>query len=75
MVLLDDLERSFEGEEDTLTTSCLKLCLTSSPARWLEENTAKIDKFVPREGMSQLSAWLMGGRLAAAEIQVLIIFE
>ena len=33
MVLLDDLERSFEGEEDTLTTSCLKLCLTSSPAR------------------------------------------
>jgi len=55
MVLLDDLERSFEGEEDTLTTSCLKLCLTSSPAR---------------EGMSQLSAWLMGGRLAAAEIQV-----
>ena len=37
MILLDDLERSFEGEEDTLTTSCLKLCLTSSPARWLKK--------------------------------------
>jgi len=55
MILLDDLERTFEGEEDLLTTSCLKLCLTSSPAR---------------EGMSHLSAWLMAGRLAAAEIQV-----
>ena len=33
MILLDDLERTFEGEEDLLTTSCLKLCLTSSPAR------------------------------------------
>ena len=52
MVLLDDLERSFEGEEDTLTTSCLKLCLTSSPARWLEEKNCKNDHYFNNWGNS-----------------------
>jgi len=55
LLLLEDLERCWEGEEETLATSSLRLCLTTSPAR---------------EGMSQLSAWLMAGRLASAEIQV-----
>jgi len=54
LIVLDDLERSFESEEDTLSSMTLKMCMNASPGR---------------EGMSQLSAWLMAGRLASVEIQ------
>jgi len=54
LIVLDDLERSFESEEETLSSMTLKMCMNSSPGR---------------EGMSQLSAWLMAGRLASVEIQ------
>eukprot|EP00090_Calanus_glacialis_P011680 TRINITY_DN20053_c0_g1_i1.p1 TRINITY_DN20053_c0_g1~~TRINITY_DN20053_c0_g1_i1.p1 ORF type:complete len:645 (-),score=136.96 TRINITY_DN20053_c0_g1_i1:114-2048(-) len=54
LIVLDDLERSFESEEDALSSMTLKMCMNSSPGR---------------EGMSQLSAWLMAGRLASVEIQ------
>merc|ERR1712106_235958 len=54
LIVLDDLERTFESEEDALSTMTLKMCMNSSPGR---------------EGMSQLSAWLMAGRLASVEIQ------
>lgn len=54
LIVLDDLERSFESEEDSLSSMTLKMCINSTPGR---------------EGMSQLSAWLMAGRLASVEIQ------
>merc|ERR1711936_1324631 len=54
LIVLDDLERSFESEEEALSSMTLKMCMNSSPGR---------------EGMSQLSAWLMAGRLASVEIQ------
>jgi len=54
LIVLDDLERSFESEEENLSSMTLKMCMNSSPGR---------------EGMSQLSAWLMAGRLASVEIQ------
>lgn len=54
IILLDDLERTFDSEEDALSTMTLKMCMNSSPGR---------------EGLSQISAWLMAGRLASVEIQ------
>ena len=53
LIVLDDLERSFESEEEALSSMTLKMCMNSSPSK---------------EGMSQLSAWLMAGRLASVEI-------
>jgi len=53
MILLDDIERTFESEEESLATMNLKVCMNSSPGR---------------EGMSQVSAWLMAGRLSSVEI-------
>jgi len=53
LIVLDDLERSFESEEDALSSMTLKMCINGSPGK---------------EGMSQLSAWLMAGRLASVEI-------
>ncbi len=50
---LDDLERQFDGAEDVLAQCTLKLCLSVPP---------------DRDGLSLLSAWLMGGRLAAVEV-------
>ena len=53
LIVLDDLERSFESEEESLSSMTLKICMNSSPGR---------------EGLSTVSGWLMGGRLASVEI-------
>jgi len=53
LIVLDDIERSFESEEDSLASLTLKICMNSSPGR---------------EGLSTVSGWLMGGRLASVEI-------
>ena len=54
LIILDDLERCFESEEEPLSGMTLKICLNCGPSR---------------DGLSQLSAWLMAGRLAAVELQ------
>lgn len=53
LIILDDIERSFESEEESLASLTLKICLNSSPGR---------------EGLSTVSGWLMGGRLTSVEI-------
>ena len=53
LIVLEDIERCFEAEEEALASMTLKLCLSSAPGR---------------EGVSQLVDWLGGGRLQAAEI-------
>ena len=53
LIILDDIERSFEAEEDALSSMTLKICMNSSPGR---------------DGLSMVSAWLMSGRLASVEI-------
>ena len=54
MILLEDLERTFDGgEEQRLANSVLKICMGHSPCR---------------ECHSQLSGWLMTGRLSAIEL-------
>ena len=52
-IILDDIERSFEAEEDALSSMTLKICMNSSPGR---------------DGLSLVSGWLMAGRLASVEI-------
>ena len=54
-IILEDLERVFEdgGEESKLSNSVLKLCLSHAPCR---------------DCHSQMSGWLMAGRLAAIEL-------
>ena len=54
-IILEDLERVFEdgGEDSKLSNSVLKLCLAQPPCR---------------DCHSQMSAWLMSGRLAAIEL-------
>ena len=54
-IILEDLERVFEdgGEDSKLTNSVLKLCLSQPPCK---------------DCHSQMSAWLMAGRLAAIEL-------
>ena len=54
-IILEDLERVFEdgGEDSKLTNSVLKLCLAQPPCK---------------DCHSQMSAWLMAGRLAAIEL-------
>jgi len=53
VILLDDIERTFEAEEENLANMNLKVCLTGSPGR---------------EGLSEVSGWLMAGRLSSVEI-------
>ena len=53
LIVLEDIERCFEAEEEALASMTLKLCLSSAPGR---------------EGVAQLVDWLGGGRLQAAEI-------
>ena len=53
LIILDDIERSFEAEEDALSSMTLKICMNSSPGR---------------DGLSLVSGWLMSGRLASVEI-------
>ena len=53
LIILDDLERCFESEEEPLSGMTLKICLNCGPSR---------------DGMLQLSAWLTADRLAAVEI-------
>ena len=53
LIILDDLERCFESEEEPLSGMTLKICLNCGPSR---------------DGLSQLSAWLTADRLAAVEI-------
>jgi len=54
IIVLDDLERIFESEEESLSSMTLKMCMNTSPSR---------------EGLSLISAWLMAGRLGQVEIQ------
>ena len=53
LIILDDIERSFEAEEDALSSMTLKICLTTQPCR---------------EGLKLLLDWLGGGRIYGAEI-------
>ena len=53
LIVLDDIERAFESEEESLSSMTLKICMNSSPGR---------------EGLSTVSGWLMAGRLASVEI-------
>ena len=53
LIVLEDIERCFEAEEESLASMTLKLCLSCAPGR---------------EGLSQLSGWLMAGRLASVEL-------
>ncbi|TRY63925.1 hypothetical protein TCAL_14293 [Tigriopus californicus] len=53
-ILLEDLERTFENAEDKLAHCTLKICINQTPCN---------------DRLSQLSAWLMSGRLAAIEMQ------
>ena len=52
-IILDDIERSFEAEEDALSSMTLKICITNQPCR---------------EGTKQLLEWLSAGRIHGAEI-------
>ncbi len=52
-IVLDDLERQFDGSEDKLSSSVLKLCLSGPPCR---------------ESVSNISAWLMAGRIMSVEV-------
>ncbi len=52
-VVLDDLERQFQGSEERLSSCALRLCLSGPPCR---------------DSVSKLSAWLMSGRMATAEV-------
>ena len=52
-IILDDIERSFEAEEDALSSMTLKFCITNQPCR---------------EGTKQLLEWLSAGRIHGAEI-------
>ena len=52
-ILLEDLERTFDNSEEKLATATLKVCLSQSPCR---------------DSVSQLSAWLMAGRIGCVEI-------
>ena len=53
LIILDDIERCFESEEDSLSSLTLKICMNMS---------------LGRDGMSMVSGWLMAGRLASVEI-------
>ena len=53
LIVLDDIERSFESEEDSLGNMTLKICMNSPPGR---------------DGLSMLSGWLMSGRLSCVEL-------
>lgn len=52
-ILVEDLERSFDGEEHRLANSVLKICLGHSPCR---------------ECQSKMSAFLMSGRIGVIEL-------
>ena len=52
-IILDDIERSFEAEEDALSSMTLKICITNQPCK---------------EGTKQLLEWLSAGRIHGAEI-------
>ena len=53
LIILDDIERCFESEEDQLSDLTLKICMNSSPGR---------------DGLSLVSGWLMSGRLSCVEL-------
>ena len=53
LIILDDIERCFEAEEDALSLMTLKICLTTQPSR---------------EGMKLLLEWLSAARIYGAEI-------
>ena len=53
-ILLEDLERTFEGaDDDRLSSATIKTCINAPPCR---------------DSLSQLSAWLMGGRVGSIEV-------
>ncbi len=53
-ILLEDLERTFEGtDEEKLASATIKVCVNQSPCR---------------DSVSQLSAWLMSGRIGSIEL-------
>ena len=52
-IALEDMERIFENAEEKLMSATLKICLNQRPCK---------------DSMSQLSAWLMSGRLANVEL-------
>ena len=53
-ILLEDLERTFEGaDDDRLSSATIKTCINTPPCR---------------DSLSQLSAWLMGGRVGSIEV-------
>ena len=53
-ILLEDLERTFEGADDErLSSATIKVCINTPPCR---------------DSLSQLSAWLMGGRVGSIEV-------
>ena len=52
-ILLEDLERTFDNSEEKLAQATLKICLNQTPCR---------------DSMSQLSAWLMAGRIGSVEL-------
>ena len=53
LIILDDIERCFDTEEDTLASLTLKICMNTTPGG---------------DGLSMLSGWLMAGRLSSVEI-------
>ena len=53
LIILDDIERCFESEEELLSSMTLKICMNSSPGR---------------DGLSLVSGWLMAGRLSCVEL-------
>ena len=53
LIVLDDIERSFESEEDSLASLTLKICLSSSPIR---------------EGVAALRHWTYNNKIYSAEV-------
>ena len=53
LIVLDDIERSFESEEDSLASLTLKICMSSSPSR---------------EGVAALRHWTFNNKIYSAEI-------
>ena len=53
LIILDDIERSFESEEESLASLTLKICLSSSPTR---------------EGLAALRHWTYNNKIYSAEV-------
>ena len=53
LIILDDIERSFESEEESLSSMTLKICMNCSPSR---------------EGVSALRHWTHSNKIHSAEV-------